>query len=1204
MIQYFSLLLATLLVTTFLAWQAWKQRGVAGSRHYFWLALAMSAAALGEILSVLSPSEALASLWFNARFLSLAVIPPLWLLFVLKYSGRKDLLPRGFVIGLMIVPFVTQVMVWTGSLHTLWVYQEVSFQQAGPFWVADISRRIPGIWYLVHIFYGQLLLLVGSVLLLRTAWRNARRYRLQAAFLTASALVPVIVNVVVTFNLLPPDSINPTMPSFALAALLAALAIFRFDFLKRAPRHAGGVDRRAEVDEKRSQVWFLLIFILLLVGLSAVGFVSYQEYATHFRSQIEEQLTAIAALKTDGLVSWHRERMADAQVLRESLAFSALVARLVDDPADGEAAAQMQTWLDGLCTSYDYSQVGLLDTSGTPLLASPPNATFDRHLMAYIPDSLQTGQLVFVDFHRHESDQTIHLSILVPVYANLEIDRPLGIVVLDIDPATSLYPYLAQWPGTSQTAESLLVRREGSEVLFLNPLQFDPQAALTLRFPLADTDILAVKAVLGETGVREGSDYREERVIGHVGAVPGTPWFLVTRQDTDEVLISIRQRMWQTIIFFASLIAASGAGLTLVWRQQRLRHYRERLLAAGALQDSEARFRKAFQTSPDGITITRIQDGRLLSVNEGFCRILGYSEGEVLGKTSLELNIWVDPADHEKIVAGLREHGQVTNYDASFRAKDGSLRQGLMSASLIELGGEKHILQTTRDVSERKQAEEALRESEDKFKYVFDYSNAGKSITLPSGEVHVNNAFATMLGYTSEELEQTRWQDITHPEDLERTQKEVDAILRGEKDTARFTKRYLHKNGAVVWADVGTTLRRGEDGKALYFMSTVIDITAGKQAEQELEALSARQKAILAAVPDILMEVNTDKVYCWGNPAGLEFFGEDVISREAAYYFEGAQDTYNKVQPLFNGDEKVVYIESWQRRKDGEKRLLAWWCKVLKDANGNPIGSLSSARDITETALAQEEIQKLNMELEKRVQERTRELEQAQEKLLRQERLATLGQVAGSIGHELRNPLGVISNAVYFLKMTQPEGTGVNREYLDIIENETRIADKTITDLLNFARVKSKEKYPVVVADLVKQALERFPLPAAVALTLKIPSRLPGAYADPDHLVQVLGNLVRNAVEAMPAGGRLGISARRRAGMVAISVQDSGCGILAENMVKMFEPLFSTKPTGIGLGLAISRKLIEANDGRIEVQSQPGKGSTFTVYVPLYKETV
>jgi PAS domain S-box-containing protein len=122
-------------------------------------------------------------------------------------------------------------------------------------------------------------------------------------------------------------------------------------------------------------------------------------------------------------------------------------------------------------------------------------------------------------------------------------------------------------------------------------------------------------------------------------------------------------------------------------------------------------------------------------------------------------------------------------------------------------------------------------------------------------------------------------------------------------------------------------------------------------------ALTSHYEAILAAVPDIIMEVDENKVYTWANQAGLEFFGEDVVGKEASNFFEGEQDTYDRVKTIFEGNENVIYLESWQRRQDGEKRLLAWWCRVLKDTDGNVKGAVSTARDITEQRQIEEQLQ-------------------------------------------------------------------------------------------------------------------------------------------------------------------------------------------------------------------------------------------------------
>lgn len=146
-------------------------------------------------------------------------------------------------------------------------------------------------------------------------------------------------------------------------------------------------------------------------------------------------------------------------------------------------------------------------------------------------------------------------------------------------------------------------------------------------------------------------------------------------------------------------------------------------------------------------------------------------------------------------------------------------------------------------------------------------------------------------------------------------------------------------------------------------MDAVWKVVEQIRMEKELRDLSTRQETLLSAIPDIIMEVDNNKVYTWANQAGKEFFGDDVIGKEASFYFEGEQATYQTVQQLFTGDEPSVYVESWQRRKDGQKRLLAWWCRAFKDAQGNITGVLSSARDITE----QKQMEKILRDSESRL---------------------------------------------------------------------------------------------------------------------------------------------------------------------------------------------------------------------------------------------
>ncbi|MDD5057350.1 MAG: ATP-binding protein [Sideroxydans sp.] len=241
---------------------------------------------------------------------------------------------------------------------------------------------------------------------------------------------------------------------------------------------------------------------------------------------------------------------------------------------------------------------------------------------------------------------------------------------------------------------------------------------------------------------------------------------------------------------------------------------------------------------------------------------------------------------------------------------------------------------------------------------------------------------------------------------------------------------------------------------------------------------------------------------------------------------------------------------------------------------------------------------RLNEELEIKVQQRTQQLLSAQEELVRKEKLALLGQVADNVGHELRNPLGVMNNAVYFLQTVHADSDATTKEYLGIIKDEIADAERIVSDLLDAVRSKPPHPEPVNVAEWIAQALRKCDIPATVNVSQDMQPGLPPASVDPMHLHQVLWNLFTNAVEAMPGGGTLQIGASEAGGQLRISVKDSGCGMTAEQQAKLFQPLFTTKPRRIGLGLVVVKNLTQLNGGSVSAQSEPGKGSTFTVTLP------
>lgn len=250
---------------------------------------------------------------------------------------------------------------------------------------------------------------------------------------------------------------------------------------------------------------------------------------------------------------------------------------------------------------------------------------------------------------------------------------------------------------------------------------------------------------------------------------------------------------------------------------------------------------------------------------------------------------------------------------------------------------------------------------------------------------------------------------------------------------------------------------------------------------------------------------------------------------------------------------------------------------------------------------AEQSTRKLNEELEAKVAERTGQLLAAQDELVRKEKLTLLAQVADSVGHELRNPLSVMSNAVYFLKSVLPDADETTKEYLGIIEGEIAESERIADDLLDAVRTKPPQFETAGVAELAERALRDCDIPAAVTVRLDIPETLSRLTVDPRQIQQVLRNLIRNGIEAMPDGGRLEISAveNKPSHSLRISVTDSGAGIAPEHRARLFQPLFTTKARRVGLGLAVVKNLTQVNHGSVDMQSEPGKGASFSITLPV-----
>ncbi len=655
----------------------------------------------------------------------------------------------------------------------------------------------------------------------------------------------------------------------------------------------------------------------------------------------------------------------------------------------------------------------------------------------------------------------------------------------------------------------------------------------------------------------------------------------------------------------------------------------ERKRAEEVLRESEERYRQLFEAESDAIFLIENDGGRILEVNGAASALYGYSREELLAKRNEDLS--AEPEDTQKVT---RETpaviDQVVTIPLRFhRKKDGTVFPVEITGRFFVWQGRSVHIAAIRDITERKRAEEALRESEERYRALVENSLLGVGISRENQVIFANPALLRIFGYnTLEEFARVPLLDHVAPASKELVSERSEKMAQDEPVPVEFEYDIVRKDGQIRTLQAATSIVTLDDEN--YRHTTFQDITKRKRAEESLreseekfsKAFHSSPLAVAITRPPDgqFIEVNqTFEILCGysrDEVIGLTSLDLGLINLKDR---EKGQRTLQE-RGSFRNLEVRFYTKS------GEERIGLFSGDII-EIRGE-VRLMQVVSDITERKQAEEALR----ESHRRLEETLAELKETQEQMLHQERLAAVGQLAAGIAHDFNNILATI---VLYTQMSlrAADLSPQIRKRLETITGQTDRAADLVQQILDFGRRSVLERRPLALDSFLKEVVKLLQrtLPESIQIDLAFepaprrpPSQSRGVAegpveylinADITRIQQVIVNLALNARDAMPNGGELHIALSRTAGRdiqcvdcgpviggewIEVTVTDTGTGIAPDVLPHIFEPFFTTRaPLGHGLGLSQVYGIIKQHEGHIDVQTQVGQGTTFRLYWPV-----
>ncbi len=452
----------------------------------------------------------------------------------------------------------------------------------------------------------------------------------------------------------------------------------------------------------------LIIFCLFVVLIAYITIHLYSLSKEEILSQSYQEIAAISKLKVKQITDWRKERYGEAEFIAKSSQFTKLVINYLSNPLNKQSLNDMVKWIKPLKENHEYIDMIIIDHDGNtyPLFSNEPEflSSADKMTNKMV---LSTRKIMFTDFHQEDDTGSVHIGIIVPVLSGSQDKSDIVCtMMMRMDPNKNLFPLIQTWPSLSKTGETLLLKKEGDNVVFLNELRYKKNTTLKLKLPVTSENLPASKAVQGFKGLFEGYDYRGVHVLSDMNKIPDSPWFIVAKIDMDEVLTPLKERTIWNLIFASAIILVTGLGIFIFLKQQQIQNLKKQV----QLEQEKLALKKHYEyliLNANDIILLSDDYFEIIEVNDRAIKAYGYTKEEFRKLTIV--NIYSPEsrrtiAYHKNLID---EQGGLL-FETQHIRKNGEIFDVEVSSKLIEIEDKKYYQNIIRDITEKKQYEKKI----------------------------------------------------------------------------------------------------------------------------------------------------------------------------------------------------------------------------------------------------------------------------------------------------------------------------------------------------------------------------------------------------------------------------------------------------------------------------------------------------------------